>query len=452
MTRAARVARPDRRVVVTGMGAITPLGPDVASAWAAMVAGRSGVGPITLFDARGLAVRIAAEVKGFEPEIHFGRKDARRLDRFAQLAVVAARQAIADSGLDVRAEPERVGVVFGSGLGGLATIEEGVRVMGARGPSRVSPFMLPMMIPNMAAAQIAIDIGARGPISCTVTACAASANAIGDALESVRRGRADIVVAGGAEASVTPIGIAGFAQMQALSQRNDDPERASRPFDRGRDGFVVGEGAAALVLEDLDHAVARGATILAEVLGVGASGDAHHITAPRPDGGGAIAAMRSAIADAGIEAADVGYVNAHGTSTELNDRTEALAIRAVLGVDVPVSSTKSVTGHLLGAAGAIEAIACVNALLTGLSAPDREPRRPRPTTVPSTTCGAGPGGRRYRWRCRTASASAATTSPSCSAGRPSSRPGRRGDGRTTPVQSSLASPPCRTRCRRARRG
>ena len=369
MTRAARAARPDRRVVVTGMGAVTPLGPDVASTWAAMVAGRSGVAPITLFDAGGLAVRIAAEVKGFEPEAHFGRKDARRVDRFAQLAVVAARQAVADSGLDVGAEAERVGVVFGSGLGGLASVEEGVRVMGARGPTRVSPFMLPMMIPNMAAAQIAIDIGARGPISCTVTACAASANAIGDALESVRRGRADIVVAGGAEASVTPIGIAGFAQMQALSQRNDDPGRASRPFDRARDGFVVGEGAAALVLEDLDHAVARGATILAEVLGVGASGDAHHITAPRPDGSGAMAAMRSAISDAGIEAAEVGYVNAHGTSTELNDRTEALAIRSVLGGDVPVSSTKSVTGHLLGAAGAIEAIACVNALLTGLLPP-----------------------------------------------------------------------------------
>jgi 3-oxoacyl-[acyl-carrier-protein] synthase II len=334
-----------------------------------MVAGRSGVAPIALFDATGLAVRIAAEVKGFEPETHFGRKEARRIDRFAQLAVVAARQAVADSGLEVGAEAERVGVVFGSGLGGLASIEEGVRVMGARGPSRVSPFMLPMMIPNMAAAQIAIDIGARGPISCTVTACAASANAIGDALEAVRRGRADIVVAGGAEASVTPIGIAGFAQMQALSQRNDDPERASRPFDRGRDGFVVGEGAAALVLEDLDHAVARGATILAEVLGVGASCDAHHITAPRPDGVGAMAAMRSALADAGVEAADIGYVNAHGTSTELNDRTEALAIRAVLGVDVPVSSTKSVTGHLLGAAGAIEAIACVKALLTGLLPP-----------------------------------------------------------------------------------
>ena len=417
MTRAARPARADRRVVVTGMGAVTPLGPDVASTWAAMVAGRSGVAPITRFDARGLAVRIAAEVKGFEPEVHLGRKDARRVDRFAQLAVVAARQAVADSGLDVGAEAERVGVVFGSGLGGLATIEEGVRVMGARGPSRVSPFMLPMMIPNMAAAQIAIDIGARGPISCTVTACAASANAIGDGLESVRRGRADIVVAGGAEASVTPIGIAGFAQMQALSQRNDDPERASRPFDRARDGFVVGEGAAALVLEDLDHTMARGATILAEVLGVGASCDAHHITAPRPDGSGAMAAMRSAIADAGIEAADIGYVNAHGTSTELNDRTEALAIRAVLGVR---------------RAGVVDQVG------DGSSArcrrrdrgdrvrqrPARPGCSPRPRTstipiptVPSTTFGAQPGGRPSRWRCRTASASAATTSPSCSAGR-----------------------------------
>jgi 3-oxoacyl-[acyl-carrier-protein] synthase II len=364
-----RAARPDRRVVVTGMGAITPLGPDVAATWAAMVAGRSGVGSITSFDASGLAVRIAAEVEGFDPEAHFGRKEARHIDRFAQLAVVAARQAVAGSGIDLAREPERVGVVFGSGLGGLASIEEGVRVMGARGPGRVSPFVLPMMIANMAAAQVAIDIDARGPISCTVTACAASANAIGDALELVRRGRADVVVAGGAEAGVTPIGIAGFAQMRALSERNDDPERASRPFDRDRDGFVVGEGAAALVLEDLDHARARGATILAEVLGVGASCDAHHITAPRPDGRGAIAAIRSAIADAGIDAGDIGYVNAHGTSTELNDRTEALAIRAVLGTGVPVSSTKSVTGHLLGAAGAIEAIACIQALVTGLLPP-----------------------------------------------------------------------------------
>ena len=360
---------PDRRVVVTGMGALTPLGPDVASTWAAMVAGRSGVGPIGAFDASGLTVRIAAEVKGFDAEAHIGRREVRHVDRFAQLALVAARQAVAASGLDVAAEAERVGVVIGSGLGGLASIEEGVRIMGERGPSRVSPFMFPMMIPNMAAGLVAIDTGARGPVSCTVTACAASATAIGDALERVRRGRADVVLAGGAEAAITPIGIAGFARMGALSERNDEPERASRPFDRGRDGFVAGEGAAVLVLEDLEHARARGATVYAEVLGVGASCDAYHMTAPRPGGEGAMAAMRGALADAGIGPDEVGYVNAHGTSTELNDRAEALAVRTVLGTAVAVSSTKSVTGHLLGAAGAVEAIAAIEALRTGLLPP-----------------------------------------------------------------------------------
>jgi 3-oxoacyl-[acyl-carrier-protein] synthase II len=358
---------PDRRVVVTGMGALTPLGPDVESTWAAMVAGRSGVGPITAFDASAFPVRIAAEVK-FDPEAHLDRREARHVDRFAQLALVAARQAVSASGLSVEPEAERIGVVFGSGLGGLASIETGVNVLAQQGPSRVSPFLMPMMIPNMAAGRIAIDLGARGPISCTVTACAASANAIGDAFELVRRGRADAVIAGGAEASVTPIGITGFAQMKALSRRNEEPERASRPFDRGRDGFVVGEGAAALVLEDLDHALARGAPVYAEVLGVGVSADAHHMTAPRPDGAGAIGAMRAALADARVEPADVGYVNAHGTSTELNDRTEALAIRSVFD-GVAVSSTKSVTGHTLGAAGAVEAIACIQSLVTGLLPP-----------------------------------------------------------------------------------
>jgi len=358
-----------RRVVVTGLGAVTPLGPDTASTWDAMLAGRSGVGPITLFDASALPVRIAAEVKGFDAVEHFGRRDFRHIDRFAQLGVVAARQAVAASGLDIEASAERVGVVFGSGLGGIGSIEENVLAMAARGPARVSPYFLPMMIPNMAAGQIAIETGARGPVSCTVTACAASANAIGDAVELIRQGRADAVIAGGSDAGVTPIGVAGFARMGALSVRNDDPARASRPFDRGRDGFVAGEGAAALVLEDLDHARQRGAVIHAEVLGVGASGDAHHMTAPRPDGAGAMEAIRAALDDAHVHAGDVGYVNAHGTSTELNDRTEALAVRAVLGRAVPVSSTKSVTGHLLGAAGAVEALACIRALQTGLLPP-----------------------------------------------------------------------------------
>jgi 3-oxoacyl-[acyl-carrier-protein] synthase II len=356
-------------VVVTGMGAVTPLGLDVASTWEAMLAGKSGVGPITAFDPGGLTVRIAAEVRGFDPVAHFGPREHRHLDRFAQLAVVAARQAVADSGIDIAAAPGRVGVIVGSGLGGLASVEQGVRVMGERGPTRVSPYMLPMMIANMAAGQVAIDAGVEGPVSCTVTACAASANAIGDALDLIRVGRVDAVIAGGAEASVTPIGIAGFAQMNALSQRNGEPERASRPFDRARDGFVVGEGAGALVLENLAHARSRGATILAEVMGAGGSCDAHHITAPRPDGSGAAAAIRTALDDAQIGPEQVGYVNAHGTSTPLNDRAEALAIRAVLGATVPVSSTKSVTGHLLGAAGAVEAIACIQALRTGLLPP-----------------------------------------------------------------------------------
>ena len=368
----------DRRVVVTGTGAVTPLGPDVEQTWAAMVAGRSGVGPIRSFDASDLPVRIAAEVRDFSVDEHFGVRDTRRIDRFAQLGLVAARQALAQSGLDVAARPERVGVVFGSGLGGLTTLVDQVGVLAHRGPSRVSPFLVPMMIPNMAAGQIAIECGATGPTSCPVTACAASANAIGEATDMIRLGRADAVVAGGADAVVTPICLAAFAQMKALSSRNDDPEAASRPFDSGRDGFVIGEGGAAVVLEELEHARARGAVVLAEVAGWGSSCDAHHLTAPDPAGAGAAAAMRAALADAGLAADAVGYLNAHGTSTQLNDRTEALATREVLGLGVAVSSTKSVTGHLLGAAGAIEAIACIQVLRTGLVPPTVNLERPDP--------------------------------------------------------------------------
>jgi 3-oxoacyl-[acyl-carrier-protein] synthase II len=265
----------------------------------------------------------------------------------------------------VSAAPERVGVVFGSGLGGISTLVEQVGVLADRGPKRVSPFLVPMMMANTATGQIAIETGARGPSSCTVTACAASASAIGEAADLIRLGRADAVVAGGAEAAVTPLCIAAFAQMKALSTRNDDPTAASRPFDADRDGFVVGEGGGALVVEELEHARARGATVLAEVLGYGATSDAHHLTAPDPAGAGAAAAMRVALADAALPAEAVGYVNAHGTSTVLNDRTEALAIREVLGTGVAVSSTKSVTGHLLGAAGAVEAVACTKVLGTG---------------------------------------------------------------------------------------
>ncbi|HEX2043479.1 MAG TPA: beta-ketoacyl-ACP synthase II [Acidimicrobiales bacterium] len=368
----------DRRVVVTGMGAVTPLGDDVRQMWAAMVAGRSGVGPIRSFDASALPVRIAAEVRHFEAAGHFDVRDARRVDRFAQLGIVAARQALAQSGLQVAEHPDRVGVVFGSGLGGLSTLVDQVGVLTDRGPSRVSPFLVPMMIPNMAAGRIAIESGATGPTSCPVTACAASATAIGEAVDLIRLGRADAIVAGGADATVAPICIAAFAQMKALSSRNDDPERASRPFDAGRDGFVLGEGGAALVLEEREHARARGADVLAEVAGWGGSCDAHHLTAPDPRGAGAAAAMQAALDDARVSAGDVGYLNAHGTSTRLNDRTEALAIRDVVGSGVAVSSTKGVTGHLLGAAGAVEAIACVQVLGTGLVPPTVNLEQPDP--------------------------------------------------------------------------
>jgi len=358
-----------RRVVVTGMGAVTPLGATAGATWDAMVAGRSGVGPIRAFDPAGLPVRIAAEVSGFDASAHFDKRDARRMDRFAQLGLVAAREAVADSGLDITAQPRRVGVVFGSGLGGVATIADQVGVLATRGPDRVSPFLVPMMIPNMVAGQLAIETGATGPTSCTVTACAASASAIALAADFIRLGRVDAAVAGGSDSAMLPLCVAAFAQMKALSTRNDDPATASRPFDVDRDGFVIGEGGAAIVVEEREHALRRGATVLAELVGHGSSSDAHHLTAPDPAGAGAMAAMRDALDDAAINADEVGYLNAHGTSTQLNDRTEALAAEQVLGAGVPVSSTKSMTGHLLGAAGAVEAIACIQALRHGVIPP-----------------------------------------------------------------------------------
>ncbi|MDQ6796518.1 MAG: beta-ketoacyl-ACP synthase II [Actinomycetota bacterium] len=369
-----------RRVVVTGMGAVTPLGATVDATWAAMVAGRSGVGPIRSFDASGLAVRIAAEVadSDFDASKHFDVRDLRRMDRFAQLGLVAARQAVAHSGLDVSAGPGRVGVVFGSGLGGVATLVEQAGVLASRGPSRISPFLVPMMIPNMVTGQIAIETGAAGPSSCTVTACAASATAIGSAADLIRLGRADAVIAGGSDAVITPLCVAAFAKMKALSTRNDDPAGASRPFDVDRDGFVVGEAGGAVVLEERGLALSRGATILAELAGYGSSCDAHHLTAPDPAGAGAMAAMRAALDDAAITADAVGYLNAHGTSTQLNDRTEALAAREVLGTRVPVSSTKSMTGHLLGAAGVVEAITSIQVLRHGVIPPTINLHRPDP--------------------------------------------------------------------------
>ena len=359
-----------RRVVVTAIGAITPLGHTADSTWDGLVAGRSGVAGIEGFDSSDLPVRIAAQVRGFDPVAVFGKRVARHLDRVVQLALVATREALESSKLDVAADPHRVGVVYGTGIGGLRSLEAGHRTLLERGPEWINPYLLPMMIPNMAAGQIAMEWGIRGPSSCTVTACSASAHAIGEAFDLIRLGRADAVVCGGAEGSVTRLGLAGFAAMKALSTRNHDPEGASRPFDLGRDGFVMGEAAATLVLEERDFALRRGAPVLAELAGYGTTSDAHHVTSPLPDGDGAMRAMLAACEDAGVAPAEIGYVNAHGTSTLPNDRTEALALRRIWGSRTPpISSTKSMTGHTLGAAGALESVACIKALGTGLLPP-----------------------------------------------------------------------------------
>jgi 3-oxoacyl-[acyl-carrier-protein] synthase II len=368
-----------RRVVVTGLGVVSPLGLTAASTWEALTAGRSGAGRISLFDASGFPVRIAAEVSGFDAEAVFGRRRARHLDRVSQMALVAAAEAIGQSGLDVSACPERVGAVWGTGIGGLQTLESGTEVLSARGPEWVNPYLLAMMIPNMVAGHVAMEWGIRGPSTCTVTACSASAHAIGESVDLIRAGRADAVVCGGSEAAVTRLALAGFAAMKALSTRNDDPEGASRPFDAGRDGFVLGEGAAALVLEERGRALERGAPVLAEVAGYGATSDAYHVTQPHPDGDGAVRSMRDALADAGVEAGAVGYVNAHGTSTPPNDRIETRALKVVFGEKVPpVSSTKSMTGHTLGAAGAMEAAFCIMALNAQMLPPTINQEKPDP--------------------------------------------------------------------------
>lgn len=371
-----------RRVVVTGIGILSPVGSDVETAWDALAAGKSGVGPISLFDPEGFAVSFAGEVDGFDPAEAFGRYQAKHLDRFTQLAAVAARQAVAQSGLEAQADPFRVGVIIGSGAGGLATMERQAGVLARKGPGRVSPYTTPMMMANMAVGQVAMETGAMGFTNCPVTACAASANAIGDGFEAVRSGRCDAVITGGAEASIVPLCIAGFAAMKALSVRDGDETEASRPFDRSRDGFVVAEGAAILVLEELGRAGARGAPILGEVLGYGATCDAHHPTAPHPAGAGARVAMSDALNQACLQPSEVDYVNAHGTSTVFNDATEAAAIADVIGNGVPVSSTKSMTGHLLGAAGAFEAMACLKAIETGVLPPTINLADPDPECSP----------------------------------------------------------------------
>lgn len=347
-----------KRVVVTGLGVISPVGSGKEKFWENLTAGNSGIGPITKFDASEMPTRIAGEVKDFNVLDFIDKKEARRMDLFTQYAVSAAKMAVNDSKLDLeKVDLTRVGVILGSGIGGISTLEEQHKVLLEKGPSRVSPFMTPMMIVNMAAGQISIHLGAKGPNFTVVTACASGTNAIGDAFKYIQRGDADIVLTGGTESSITPLSFAGFCSMKALSTRNDEPTKASRPFDKKRDGFVMGEGSAILVLESLEHALKRNAPIYAEVLGYAATADAHHITAPAPDGEGAARAMALAIQDAQIKPSDIDYINAHGTSTELNDKYETLAIKDVFGEaskNVLISSTKSMTGHLLGAAGAIE--------------------------------------------------------------------------------------------------
>ena len=385
MSNGVGAGRAARRVVVTGMGAVSPVGLDAESTWTALLAGTSGGGPVTLWETtEEFACRIGCEVKGFDALDYMEKRDAKRFDRVSLFSIAASAQALSSAGLPDGApdgtDASRFGVIFGSGIGGIATFEKQHKRLLEGGPKRVSPFFIPMFIPDMSAGLISMRWNLRGPNYATVSACASSTHAIGDAARHIQHGDADIMVAGGGEATITPMTFAGFSSMKALSTRNDDPAGASRPFSAERDGFVMGEGAAALVLEGLDHAQARGAKILAEIVGYGLSADAHHITAPPPDGYGAQNAMRMAMKDAGAEPGDVDYVNAHGTST-MADGIETAAIKAVLGdhaYDTVVGSTKSMTGHLLGAAGALEAIACIQACRTGKIPPTINYQGPDP--------------------------------------------------------------------------
>jgi len=367
-------------VVVTGLGAVTPLGNDVPTLWAGLLAGRSGIGPITQFDSSAIEVHIAGEVKDFDPQALFGRRDARRYDRFTLFALEAARQAVADAELPTGNGME-TGVIIGTGIGGVLTLIENYDALKALGPRRVSPLMVPMMMPNAAAAAVAITHGLRGPNIGVVSACATGSHAVGEAAEVIRRGQAEAMLCGGSEAAITPLALAAFKNMGALSARNDEPPRASRPFDAGRDGFVMGEGAAVLILESLEHALARQARIYCELAGYGATADAWNIVAPEESGQGAARAMELALRDAALSPQDIDYVNAHGTSTQLNDRIESLAIRAVFGDHadrLAVSSTKSMVGHLMGAAGAVEAIVCVKSLDSGWIHPTINYEEPDP--------------------------------------------------------------------------
>ncbi len=372
----------NNRVVVTGIGVLSPLGLDLATNWQNLVAGKSGIGPITLFDASKMETRIAGEVKGFEPTKYVERKDARRMDRFTQLAVAAALDAVKHSGIQINASNQySIGIIIGSGIGGLTTLYEQIKILIEKGPDRVSPFVAPMMMPDMAAAQVSITLGVRGLSLCTTSACSSSADAVGVAYELIKRGDADAALAGGSEAIINPIGVAAFNALKAISTRNNEPALASRPFDAERDGFVVSEGACVLILESLAHAQQRGANIMAEVIAYGATADAFHITQPDENGTGAAQAMQLALNKAGLKPIDIDYINAHGTSTPLNDKTETKAIKTVFGAQaykVPISSTKSMTGHLIGAAGAFETAVCVLTIQNGIIPPTINLTHPDP--------------------------------------------------------------------------
>ncbi|WJQ13320.1 beta-ketoacyl-ACP synthase II [Geobacillus stearothermophilus] len=370
-----------RRVVVTGIGAVTPLGNDAETTWKNIVAGQSGIGIVTRVNPDDFPAKVAAEVKDFDPSLFMDRREARKMDRFTQYAVAAALMAVKDANLEIgEHNAERVGVWIGSGIGGMETFEQQFEIFQQRGYRRVSPFFVPMMIPDMAAGQVSIILGAKGINSCTVTACATGANSIGDAFKVIQRGDADVMITGGTEAPITKMSFAGFCANTALST-NPDPKTASRPFDKNRDGFVMGEGAGIVVLEELEHALRRGAKIYAEIVGYGATADAYHITAPAPGGEGGVRAMRLALQDAGLQPEDIDYINAHGTSTEYNDKYETIAIKEVFGdhaYKLAISSTKSMTGHLLGATGAVEAIFSVLAIRDGVIPPTINYETPDP--------------------------------------------------------------------------
>jgi 3-oxoacyl-[acyl-carrier-protein] synthase II len=371
-----------KRVVITGMGCISPLGNDVTTLWSNIISGKSGVGKITHYDTTEFKVKIGAEVKDFDGTALLGLREARRMDPFTQFCIVSALQAVENSGLVITdGNRDRIGVVTGTGIGGMNTLFEQAKVFFQRGPDRVSPFMVPMMLPDTAPGMVALHFGLHGPNMAVVSACASGTNALGEASEIIRRGSADVLLSGGTEAVIVPIAMAGLGVMTALSTHNEEPERASRPFDLNRDGFVMGEGAAILVLESLEHAQARGARIVGEISGYGASNDAYHISAPAENGAGAVLCMRNALKSAGLSADDIGYINAHGTSTVLNDKSETAAIKTVFGENayrIPVSSTKSMTGHLLGAAGALEALICVKVLQDSILPPTINYETPDP--------------------------------------------------------------------------